>query len=118
MSLFNPSSLPDLSNKVFLVTGGNAGIGFQTILHLVRKNAKVYMGCRSATKGTAAIASIRELVPNANIHLLILDHMNLSSVVSAAKEFASKEPKLHGLINNAGIMAVPFEKSKDGWESQ
>ncbi|KAE8453141.1 hypothetical protein EG329_011208 [Mollisiaceae sp. DMI_Dod_QoI] len=44
--------------------------------------------------------------------------MNLSSVVSAVKEFASKETKLHGLVNNAGIMAVPFEKSKDGFESQ
>lgn len=44
--------------------------------------------------------------------------MDLSSVISAAKEFSSKESKLHGLINNAGIMAVPFEKSKDGYESQ
>lgn len=44
--------------------------------------------------------------------------MNLSSVVSAAKEFARKETKLHCLINNAGIMAVLFEKSKDGYESQ
>lgn len=115
---FNPSSLPDLSGKVYLVTGGNAGIGYQTALSLSQHNATVYIGCRSQTKGEAAVTSIRTLVPEANLHLLVLDHMDLSSVVSAAKSFSSQQPKLHGLINNAGIMAVPFEKSKDGYESQ
>jgi NAD(P)-dependent dehydrogenase (short-subunit alcohol dehydrogenase family) len=118
MPPFNPLSVPDLTGKVYLVTGGNAGIGRETILHLVHKNATVYMGCRSPTKGSAAIESILELVPTATIHLLILDHMDLSSIVFAVKEFTSKESKLHGLINNAGIMAVPQETSKDGWESQ
>lgn len=115
---FDPSSLPDLSNKVFLVTGGTAGIGYETILHLARENAIVYMGCRSPSKGAVAVASIQELIPKADIRLLVLDQMDLSSVVSAAKTFTSKESKLHCLINNAGIMAVPFEKSKDGYESQ
>ena len=118
MTAFNPSSLQDLSGKVFLVTGGNAGIGKETILYLVSKNAKVYMGCRSSTKGQAAIDSIHTLVPEANIHLLILDHMDLASVKSAAHDFITKEPKLHGLINNAGIMALPFELSKDDYEAQ
>lgn len=113
MPTFNPSSLPDLAGKVFLVTGGNAGIGREAILHLVRKNAIVYMGCRSEKKGTEAKESILELIPKAIIHILIIDHMNFKSVVSAAKEFNSKESKLHGLINNAGIMAVPQETSSD-----
>ncbi|KAH8684627.1 hypothetical protein BGZ60DRAFT_478918 [Tricladium varicosporioides] len=118
MPSFNPSSLPDLSNRVFLVTGGNAGIGQQTILYLAHKNATIYMGCRSATKGQAAIDIIKETVPSAKIHLLILDHMDLSTIISAAKTFTSKETRLHGLINNAGIMAIPLEMSKEGWESQ
>jgi NAD(P)-dependent dehydrogenase (short-subunit alcohol dehydrogenase family) len=118
MTAFTPASLPDLSSKVYLVTGGNAGIGYETILHLVRKNATVWMGARSKAKGDAAITSIREQLPGADVHLLILDHMNLSSVVAAAKEFNSKSSVLHGLVNNAGIMAVPFEVTKDGYESQ
>lgn len=115
---FNPSTLPSLSGKVFLITGANAGIGYQTALHLARAGATVYMGCRSTSRGSSAIESIRSLVPSAKLHLLLIDHMSLSSVVSATNELKQKEGKLHGLINNAGIMAVPFEKSKDGWESQ
>jgi len=118
MSEFKPSDLQDLTGRVYLVTGGNAGIGLETVRFLALKNATVYIGSRSAAKGNAAIASVKATVPNANINLLILDHMNLSSVVSAAKELTTKEKELHGLINNAGIMAVPFEKSQDGYESQ
>ena len=47
-----------------------------------------------------------------------MDHLSLSTVVSAAKLFLSRETVLHGLINNAGIMATPFEMSKDGHEAQ
>lgn len=118
MPAFTPDSLPSLSGKVYFVTGGNAGIGYQTVLYLSKKHAKVYMGARSETKGRAAIASIQELVPDADVHLMILDHMNLSSVAAAAKEFSLREAKLHGLVLNAGIMAVPFETSQDGYESQ
>lgn len=118
MPEFDPSSLPDLTGRVYLVTGGNAGIGLETVRFLALKNATVYMGCRSPAKGNASIASIKAAYPNAKINLLILDHMKMSSVVSAAKELITKEKKLHGLINNAGIMAVPFEKSQDGYESQ
>lgn len=115
---FDPSSLPDLSGKVYLITGGNAGIGYQTALSLAQHRATIYIGCRSQAKGQAAITSIHSLFPEAKLRLLILDHMDLSSVVAASKNFTSQQPKLHGLINNAGIMAVPFEKSKDGYESQ
>jgi NAD(P)-dependent dehydrogenase (short-subunit alcohol dehydrogenase family) len=47
-----------------------------------------------------------------------MDHTSLSTVVAAAKLFLSKETVLHGLINNAGIMATPFEMTKDGHEAQ
>lgn len=47
-----------------------------------------------------------------------MDHLSLSTVVSAAKLFLSRESVLHGLINNAGIMATPFEITKDAHEAQ
>jgi NAD(P)-dependent dehydrogenase (short-subunit alcohol dehydrogenase family) len=76
------------------------------------------MCARSSTKGAAAISSIQELYPHANVTLLIMDHLSLSTVVSAAKLFLSRESALHGLVNNAGIMATPFEMTADGYEAQ
>lgn len=76
------------------------------------------MCARSPEKGTAAIASIKEMHPAANIDLLQMDHVDLTSVVAAAKRFLALETTLHGLVNNAGIMATPFEITRDGHEAQ
>jgi len=116
--MFQLSSLPSLKGKTFLVTGGNTGIGYATCFNLVAHDARVYMGARSHEKASAAIAKIKETYPDAELHILLLDHMSLSSIVTAAKTFKDKETQLHGLILNAGIMAVPYEVTKDGFEIQ
>lgn len=76
------------------------------------------MCARSPDKGKAAIANIKKMYPSANIDLLQVDLMELTSVVAAAKRFLALETGLHGLVNNAGIMATPFETTKDGHEAQ
>ncbi|KAJ3549858.1 hypothetical protein NM208_g288 [Fusarium decemcellulare] len=115
---FHPESLPNLEGKVFIVTGGNSGIGYYTVAYLAEHGAHLYMCARSLEKGKAAITNIKKMHPSANIDLLQMDLMDLSSVVAAAKRFLSLETTLHGLINNAGIMATPFEMTKDGHEAQ
>lgn len=85
---------------------------------LAQHGAHVYMGARSEAKATAAIEKIKFLYPQARVTLLQMDHLSLSSVVSAAKWVISQEPVLHGLVNNAGIMATPYQISKDGYEAQ
>ncbi|MCJ1420578.1 hypothetical protein MMC32_006936 [Xylographa parallela] len=115
---FHPDTLPDLTGKVYIVTGGNSGIGYYTVARLAQHGAHVYMGVRSHAKGSAAITGIKSLYPQAHISLLEMDHLSLSTVVSAATLFLSKETSLHGLINNAGIMATPFEMTNDGHEAQ
>ncbi|KAK9311431.1 hypothetical protein V1522DRAFT_373596 [Lipomyces starkeyi] len=115
---FTPESLPDLRGRVYLVTGGNAGLGYHTVLQLAAHHARVYIGSRSEAKGSTAIEEIKVTVPDADVHLLKMDNMNLKSVVSAAHELCKKEKRLHGLVNNAGVMATPFEKTVDGYESQ
>ncbi|KAJ5993562.1 hypothetical protein N7451_009286 [Penicillium sp. IBT 35674x] len=116
--IFHPDTLPGLSGKVFIVTGGNSGIGYYTVAHLAEHGAHVYICARSSEKGTAAISNIKEIYPSANIDLLQMDLMDLASVVKAAKHFLSIETALHGLVNNAGIMATPFEITKNGHEAQ
>lgn len=76
------------------------------------------MGVRSLEKGNAAIAEIKKEHPSVQIDLLQMDLMNLASIVEAAKHFLTLETALHGLVNNAGIMATPFEMTKDGHEAQ
>ncbi|KAM0212692.1 hypothetical protein ACHAQI_004648 [Fusarium lateritium] len=115
---FHPDNLPELNGKVFIVTGGNAGMGFYTVSHLAQHGAHVYMGVRSLEKGNAAIAEIKKEHPSVKIDLLQMDLMNLTSVVEAAKHFLTLETALHGLVNNAGIMATPFEMTKDDHEAQ
>ena len=116
--MFSPSSLPSLDGKVFLVTGGNTGIGYETCLNLAAHGARVYMGARSSQKAITAIAKIKEAYPNSEVQVLLMDNASLDTVVMAAKAFKSKETRLHGLILNAGIMAVPYEVTKDRFESQ
>lgn len=77
------------------------------------------MCARSSEKGTAAITNIKKTYPSAiNIDLLQMDLMDLTTVVAAAKHFLTLETALHGLVNNAGVMSVPFEMTKDGHEVQ
>ena len=85
---------------------------------LAQHGAHVYMGVRSLEKGSKAMDTIKALYSQADITLLEMDHLSLSSVISAVKLFLSKERVLHGLVNNAGIMATPFEMTKDGYEAQ
>ncbi|KAK0757367.1 hypothetical protein N5P37_010089 [Trichoderma harzianum] len=115
---FNPDTLPNLAGRVYIVTGGNTGIGYFTVFHLAKHHAKVYMGARNEEKARSAIESIKEDIPYAEIEFLLMDMMDLSSVVAAAKSILQKESRLHGIVNNAGIMAVPQQTSKDGYESQ
>ncbi|KAI1097313.1 NAD(P)-binding protein [Jackrogersella minutella] len=115
---FHPDTLPDLKGKIFIVTGGNSGIGYHTVAHLAEHGGHVYMCARSPEKGKTAIANIKEMYPSANIDLLQMDLMDLASVVAAAKRFLALESALHGLLNNAGIMATPFEMTRDGFEAQ
>ncbi|KAH8809184.1 hypothetical protein F5884DRAFT_834630 [Xylogone sp. PMI_703] len=117
-SKFSPDSLPDLRGKVYLVTGGNAGIGKATTIGLARQGATVYMGARSEEKARSTIEDIRKEIPDADIQFLYLDLTNLKTIVQAARELRSRESSLHGLINNAGVMAVPFSKTTDGYEVQ
>ncbi|KAH9211823.1 hypothetical protein DL95DRAFT_437052 [Leptodontidium sp. 2 PMI_412] len=117
---FHPDKLPNLKGKVFIVTGGNSGIGYYTVAHLAKHGAHVYMCARSPDKGRAAIANTKKMHPTAklDIDLLQMDLMDLTTVIAGAKRFLTLETSLHGLVNNAGIMATPFEMTKDGHEAQ
>ncbi|KAG7449874.1 NAD-P-binding protein [Guyanagaster necrorhizus] len=110
--------IPDLSGRVIIVTGGNTGIGKETIRALLKRNAKVYIAARSEKKAQSAI---RELLKDTGKEALFLklDLASLKSVREAASEFKSKELELHILFNNAGVMWPPLHQaSADGYDLQ
>ncbi|KAE9389911.1 NAD(P)-binding protein [Gymnopus androsaceus JB14] len=115
------SSIPDLTGRVAIVTGGNTGLGFVTVRELARKGADVYMLCRQESRALAAIEKIKsELGPDtkSKIEFIKFDLQNLKSATKAAQDFMERETRLDILVNNAGIMATPYELSPDGIEAQ
>jgi len=118
---FNPlTDLPDLSGKVVIMTGGNAGIGYATVKHLARKGAKVYMAARNKTKAEAAIARLKQegLGPgNGEVIWLELDLADPRNAKTAAQEFMSKEKRLDILVHNAALLMETYQLTPDGVES-
>jgi retinol dehydrogenase 12 len=87
----------------FLITGGNTGIGLSTATALARDGGRVYIACRSAAAGEAAVERIKAASGSAGVRLLMLDLASLSSVRSCAASFLALDEPLHVLVNNAGV---------------
>ena len=119
------TSTPDqnispLKDKVILVTGGNVGLGKETILQLAKHNpAKIYLASRTESKARDAITSINEqLSTKANVEYLPLDLSSLKSVEAAANHVNASSERLDILVLNAGIMATPYSKTDSGHDIQ
>lgn len=106
---YTEENVPSQANKVFIVTGGNAGVGLELVKILYLKGARVYMASRSETKALDAIKEIQALpaATPGEVKYLHLDLADLATVKSAAEQFGRQESKLHVLWNNAGISPVP-----------
>ena len=111
-------SLEELDGKVFIVTGSNTGLGFETAKHIVAMGGIVILACRSPEKGKAAkdlILSSIKCSPT-KVFALKLDLCGFDSVRKFVKEFKALGQPLHGLINNAGVMNRDRSLTQDGFE--
>ena len=118
MDKWTADQIPDLKGKTAIVTGANSGLGYDTALELARHGAHVVLACRSRDKTEKAMEEMRKSAPQAQIEFMALDLSDLASVRSFAKAFLAKHARLDLLCNNAGVMALPFGKTKDGFEMQ
>jgi NAD(P)-dependent dehydrogenase (short-subunit alcohol dehydrogenase family) len=112
------SDIPDLTGKIIIVTGANSGIGWISTKEFARNGAQVIMACRNANKATAAADAIQAEIPNAKLDIMALDLSSLASIRSFAVNFQEKYDTLDILLNNAGIMMVPYGTTEDGFERQ
>jgi NAD(P)-dependent dehydrogenase (short-subunit alcohol dehydrogenase family) len=106
----------DLTGRSVLVTGGTTGIGKETARALAAAGASVVVTARSAEKGAAAEAELREAVPGADVSFEVLELGSLASVRAFTDRFVAAHDRLDVLIANAGVMAMPFGLTDDGFE--
>jgi len=99
-----------------IVTGGTAGIGFQTAIKLGEKGYVVTISARDDDKGKEAVTQIKKAVPEGKVDYLVLDLDSLASVKTFAKAYLDRNVPLHLLVNNAGAMFASFALTKDGVE--
>ncbi|MBT2406695.1 MULTISPECIES: oxidoreductase [unclassified Streptomyces] len=112
------ANIPDQSGRTAVVTGANSGIGYVAARELARRGAYVLLACRSAARGRAAVVRLRAEVPGSEVEFMPLDLADLSSVREFAKSCAQRRDALDLLVNNAGVMALPFGRTADGFETQ
>jgi NAD(P)-dependent dehydrogenase (short-subunit alcohol dehydrogenase family) len=102
------AEIPSFAGRVVIITGANGGLGAVTARELARAGAKVVMAVRNTAKGAAAAEQM-----TGDVEVRELDLADLSSV----HEFAAGVESVDVLVNNAGIMAVPYSITVDGFES-
>src|SRR3569623_3134812 len=103
----------DLTDRNYIVTGGYSGIGLETVRALAGAGGHVTVPARSRAKAEDALADVTGQV--------VIADMDLSDVASArrfAADYAATGKPLHGLLNNAGVMACPLPRVGQGWEYQ
>ncbi|UDQ99462.1 oxidoreductase [Lentisphaerota bacterium WC36G] len=115
---FSINNIPSQKGKIAIITGANAGLGYENALRFLQKDIKVIMACRNETKAIIARDKLLSEVPNGQLEFMKLDLCELSSVRKFAQNYREKYEKLDYLINNAGIMVPPYHKTVDGFESQ
>ena len=109
--------IPNLSGKVIIVTGANSGIGFEAAKQFAIKGAEIVLACRKIEKATKAYDKIKRRVPDVKLRIIQLDLASLRSVQQFSEEFRKIYSRLDVLVHNAGIMAAPYQKTEDGFES-
>jgi NAD(P)-dependent dehydrogenase (short-subunit alcohol dehydrogenase family) len=108
--------MPDLHGKICLVTGGNSGLGFETVKAFAKSGATVILARRSMENGTEAKSAMGNV--KGKIHFLTLDLMDFDSIKAFSENFRKKFNRLDILVNNAGIMTTPYFLTKNGLEAQ
>ncbi|MFM1724116.1 SDR family NAD(P)-dependent oxidoreductase [Rhodococcus sp. PAM 2766] len=123
MNVFGPDTTTDdvltgvdLTGRTALVTGATSGLGGETARALAASGATVILAARDGDAAAVVADGIREVAPGAELFVTALDLADLSSVRAAAASLDGQPIDL--LINNAGVMYTPFERTADGFELQ
>lgn len=118
MPTWNAARIPNLTARTALITGVTSGLGLETAKALAQKGATVIGTYRNEEKMAAAKEYLLKACPGAKLHFVYLDLSDLHAVKACADEIVQRHTRLDILINNAGVMAPPFSRTKQGFELQ
>ena len=105
-----------MQNKNIIITGGNAGIGFETSVALAKQGGNIFIVSRNKDKATQAVAEIKQISGNKNVDYLIADLSTQKSIRELNKSLRERLDKVDVLVNNAGGVFPEFKKTADGLE--
>src|SRR5439155_12362729 len=109
---------PDQTGRTVLITGATSGLGLRSAEALASGGARVLMGCRNQEKAVVALQAVKKAAAGAPPEVVPLDLADLDDVRTCAGRLTKELDKLDGLMNNAGVMAIPHQRTKQGFEMQ
>ncbi|MEM9633145.1 MAG: SDR family NAD(P)-dependent oxidoreductase [Pseudomonadota bacterium] len=117
---WTPKRVGDLTGKKYVITGANAGAGFEASKIFLANGASVVMLNRNSQKSKAAIADLKaQFGPGIDVRFIQMDLSDLASVRAAAAQVNATVPHIDAFISNAAIAQVAKQQlTKDGFESQ
>ncbi|MDQ2651109.1 MAG: oxidoreductase [Actinomycetota bacterium] len=112
------SDIPDQSGRTVLITGANSGLGLESAIALAAKGATVLLACRNPERGERARTAVAAVATGEQPRVVALDVSDLDHVAEVGRAVAEELPRLDVLMNNAGVMAIPLGRTKQGHELQ
>jgi NAD(P)-dependent dehydrogenase (short-subunit alcohol dehydrogenase family) len=110
--------MPDQTGRTVLVTGANSGLGLRSAEALATRGARVLMACRNQVKAAVALEAVRNAAADAPPEVVPLDLADLDDVRACAGRLIKGHDHLDVLMNNAGVMAIPHQRTRQGFEMQ
>lgn len=105
-----------LKNKIFIITGSNTGLGFETAKSLAKRDATIIMACRNMEKANEAIQNIRKQTKSGELVAMELDLASFDSIKKFVRTLKSEYPHFDVLINNAGLAVKDEQYTKENHE--
>jgi NAD(P)-dependent dehydrogenase (short-subunit alcohol dehydrogenase family) len=118
MARWTIDQMPDQTGRTILVTGANSGLGLRSAQALASRGGRVLMGCRNQEKAAVAVETVKQAATDAPPEVLLLDLADLDDVRAVALRMGSELDRLDVLMNNAGVMGIPQQRTKQGFEMQ
>jgi NAD(P)-dependent dehydrogenase (short-subunit alcohol dehydrogenase family) len=118
MAKWAVEDMPDQTGRTIFVTGANSGLGLRSAEALASRGARVLMGCRNQEKAVVALETVKNTAADAPPEVVPLDLADLDDVRACAKRLSRGADQLDVLMNNAGALALPHRRTRQGFEMQ